>query len=169
MEEECKTWLMSGAKVTLTGADGWESAETPLKVEFKVEIPGYAVSTGRRLLLPAAVFQSGRKNSFQHAERKYPIYFSYPWQELDDLTVELPADCRIENLPETRSTELTFGNYEIKRESQAGKLRIRRQFELQGILYPKEYYGAIREFFNLVRTGDEEQVVLQSGEAIPRK
>lgn len=169
LEEECKAWLMSGAKVTLTDAGGWESAEAPLEVDFNLEIPGYAASTGRRLLLPAAVFQSGRKNPFQHAERKYPLYFSYPWRESDDLTVELPSGYRIETLPETRSTELTCGNYEIERETQAGKLRVHREFEIRGVLYPREYYPAVREFFNVVRTGDEEQVVLQSGQATPSR
>ncbi len=169
LEEECKNWLVSGAKVTLVRAGGWESPETPLSIGYKVEIPGYAASTGRRQILPAAVFQSGRKNPFQHAERKFPVYFTYPWVESDDLKIELPAGYQIESLPETRSVKLTFGNYEIKREIEKGKLRVRRQFEIQGVLYPKEYYPAVREFFNVVKTGDEENVVLQSGGAPPKE
>jgi len=89
--------------------------------------------------------------------------------ESDDLTIELPAGYRIESLPETRSTKLTIGNYEIQREFQAGKLRMRRQFEIQHVLFPKAYYSAVREFFNVVRAGDEEQVVLRSGEAAPKE
>ena len=36
---------------------------------------------------------------FEHAERIYPIYFIYPYKNIDDLKVELPLGWKISSIP----------------------------------------------------------------------
>jgi hypothetical protein len=57
----------------------------------------------------------------------------------------------------------------MKAEDRAGSLHLTRLLRSDLALVPKENYPALRAFFQLVRTGDEEQVVLQPGNAVTEK
>jgi hypothetical protein len=48
-------------------------------------------------------------------------------------------------------------------EDKSGTLHLTRTLRSDLGMVPKENYPALRTFFQLVRTGDEEQVVLQPG------
>ena len=51
----------------------------------------------------------------------------------------------------------------MKAEDKGGTLHLTRNLRSDLMMVPKENYSALRAFFQLVRTGDEEQVVLQPG------
>ena len=48
---------------------------------------------------------------------------------------------------------------------QPGHLHIQRQLDMQLLMLDVKYYGALRNFFQTVRTADEQQIVLQPGSA----
>ena len=56
LEEEVQDWLPAGAAVEERSVTGWERTEEPLTAEFSVRIPNFGTSTGRRLILPLAIF-----------------------------------------------------------------------------------------------------------------
>jgi len=165
MEDELKNRLPSNATVKLENVVGLEGSDVALKVEYSVEIPGYAAATGRRLLLPTSVFHLSKVHPFLHAKRKYPIYFSYPFQDVDDITIELPANYRVENLPPGRRAGSNVMKFEVVRESQGSKLRVRRNLALDAYYFPTDYYPSLRQFYDAVRAGDEEQAVLRVSDA----
>ena len=51
--------------------------------------------------------------------------------------------------------------YTLKVESKNGVLRIQRMLRSDLLMVDKQHYPALRSFYQLVKTGDEEQVVLQ--------
>ena len=74
-----------------------ENVTDPLKpfvYNFHIKVPGYAQRTGKRLFLQPEFFQHGIEPLFSGSERKYPVYFNYPWSEEDSVTIELPAGFR---------------------------------------------------------------------------
>lgn len=162
VEDEVKGWLPTGAKVEIESIDPWGSSQDPLRVECKVTIPNVATVTGRRELLPAALFQFGRRHAFQSATRVHPVYFSYPYQENDDITLELPAAYHIESLPNALNETSAFAEFHTSFEKNEGSLHFRRHFAINGIYFSTSYYKPLREFFDKVRASDEQQVVLQS-------
>ena len=164
MEEEVKGWLPAGASAEQQSVTGWEGTEEPLKAEFAVRIPNFGTSTGRRLILPVAIFQANEKHPFPHDKRVHPIYFPYPWQEVDEITVQLPEGYKAESLPKKRTSRPKFGKYEISYEDQGRTLRLQRSFAMGAIWFPVEHYPSLRLFFDAVRSGDEQQVVLQAVE-----
>lgn len=165
MEDELKNRLPSNATVKVESVTGLEGSDSALKVEYSMEIPGYAAATGRRLLVPTSVFHLSRKHPFLHAQRKYPIYFLYPSRDVDDITIELPAGYGIESLPRGRRIGSNVLSYEVVRENQGAKLRVRRTLALETYYFPTDYYSSLRRFYDEVRTGDEEQAVLRAGQA----
>jgi len=162
LEDRVKEWVPSGASVKLTNSPDWESSDQPLVAEFDLEVPNFGASTGRRLLLPAGVFQTDRKNPFQHAARVHPIYFSYPWEEVDDIHIEVPKGLEPETLPPAKKMDQVFGKYEISTTKEAEGLHIQRKFTMEHMMFPVEHYPYLRAFYNDVGQGDEQQMVLRA-------
>jgi hypothetical protein len=51
---------------------------------------------------------------------------------------------------------------------QAGRLRMKRTFVIDGIVFPTEAYPYIRQFFSDVRTADEEMAAFKFSESATR-
>jgi hypothetical protein len=50
-------------------------------------------------------------------------------------------------------------------ESGNGTVRVTRKLNIDLLILEQKYYMALRNFFQTVRTGDEEQILLQPGTA----
>jgi hypothetical protein len=161
LEEEIKGWLPSNATLKLEEVTGLESSEEPLQAVVKITLPGFAASTGRRLLLPTGVFVANTTNPFRHAKRVHPVYFRSPFQRLDQLSIELPGQIAVESLPETHTLSPQFGHYAFKAWEEEGKLQIQRQFVMEGYFFRTAFYPVLKDFYGRVRTNDEEQAVLR--------
>ena len=88
---------MSAAEVTDIKIENVSDHVKPLILSYHVRLPGYAQRTGKRLFLQPAFFQYGRGPMFAAGNRKYPIYFHYPWSEKDQVEFELPKGYALDN------------------------------------------------------------------------
>ena len=59
--------------------------------------------------------------------------------------------------------------YTLKVENGKDTLHITRKLSVDILLLEAKYYGALRNFFQVVRTGDDGQIVLQPGTATATK
>jgi uncharacterized protein DUF3857 len=168
LEEEVKGWLPAEATIKLEGVSGWEGSEAPLIAEFTIQASKFATYAGRRLLLPVAAFQLTRKHGFQTASRVHAVYFHYPYQRVDKLTLKLPPGYQVESLPAPAKHVTGFGRYEFSCENQASTLRLTRRLVVDGVYFRVQYYAALRDFFERVRASDEEQAVLRASQADAR-
>ena len=164
LEEELKGWLPAEATVEIDSIQHWENPEEPLRVEFTVEAPGFAATAGRRLLVPAGVLRGSRRPSFQHAKRVHPVYFPHPWEEDDEIILRAPTGYEVEGMPEPRQSSAPFGQYETSCEKHPEGVLLRRRMAVEGIYYDVAHYPALRQFFNEVKAGDEQQLVLVTTE-----
>jgi hypothetical protein len=162
LEDEVKGWLPPGTTVELKSASNWEQSGDALYAEFTLKVPNYASSTGRRLLARSGIFQANTKRFFQNARRVHPVYFPYPYQEVDDITLQLGSSGKVESLPAPRSQTVSFGSYEASCASQGGTVQLKRKMTMDGIYFTVDYYAALKAFYNTVRAGDEQQIVLQN-------
>lgn len=164
LEDEIKGWLPADARVEIREVSNWESSEDPLSVKCGVTIPSLAVPMGRRTLLPLAVFHSGRGNPFQQTQRTHPVYFSFPFQEKDEIFIELSKTARIESLPEKHDETTPFSRFWTKVESNHGNIFFERHFALEGIFFQPAQITSVRNLYARVRAADAERIVLQSEE-----
>jgi hypothetical protein len=160
LEDEVHGSVAVGINVTLTSQPDWDGAENPLTAEFEVNIPGYAESAGRRMLLTMGVFDRDDRHTFEHAEREYPVYFRYLSERVDSLDIELPENYQIATLPAARDSNLTTMAYHIGAEQDGSTIQVRRSLIENAIIIPASSYPGVREFFQSVRAGDEQQLVL---------
>ncbi len=164
LEERVTSQIGAAAEVELTNKPDWSSSETPLVAEFDLKIPGWASGAGRRVMIPAAIFTQAEKGVFEHANRVHPVYFEYPHVKTDDVTVELPPGWQVSSVPVARNEDGHVVAYSLKVDQSPGTLRLTRKLTIDFLMLERKYYPALRNFYQVVRTGDGEQIVLQPGE-----
>jgi hypothetical protein len=165
LEDQVKEFISTGTEVELSNKPDWGGSEAPLVAVFELKVPGWVASAGRRELLPVGLFGASEKHLFEHANRVWPIYFHYPYKLMDDLTVQLPAGWQVGSLPGEVDRNAKAAEYSLKVENRNGNLHIRRILRCDLMMVPKENYPILRGFFQYVRTQDDQQIVLQPGEA----
>jgi hypothetical protein len=163
LEDELKEWLPKGAIVKMEASQGWEGTDEPLVARFSVEVPDYASTAGKRLLAPAYLFQLKQNQAFTHGQRKYPVYFPYPFTEADSVSITVPSGFTIESVPQQRDAKLPYARYQNTSQFDGLHLVTQRNLFFNGVYFPLEKYSELKEFFGTVQTGDEQQAVLHAG------
>ena len=164
LEVAVTSQIEGAAQAELTNKPDWTNSETPLVAEFRLKIPEFLVNAGSRAVIPAAIFTTSEKNLFEHANRIHPIYFSYPYEKSDDITLELPDGWHVGSLPTALDKGQKELHYSLGATQGPGTVHLTRKLTINFTLVNQKYYPAIRSFFQSVRGGDNEQVVLQPGE-----
>jgi hypothetical protein len=164
LERRVTSQIGSGSEAELTNNPDWSSSETPLVAEFNLKIPSWASNAGKRVMIPAAIFTAGEKGVFERESRVHPIYFEYPHEKVDDITIELPPGWQVGGVPPPQDQDGHVLRYTLKVEQGPGTVRLTRKLTFDVLLVEQKYYSALRNFFEVVRTGDGEQIVLQPGE-----
>lgn len=160
--DEVKGWVPAGATVELTNSPEWNGSDGALVAEFNLKTQTWGTQTGRRLLVSQSFFANPVARQFDHPSRTYPVYFDYAYTFMDDITMQLPLVFRVTSVPASQDRTNGMGFYQISSENQGASLHLARKMGVTGILYPAESYPAIRNFFNQVKAGDEQQVVLEA-------
>ena len=161
LEDELRGQIPVGAEVELTNTPDWSNSETPLTADFTLKIPGWAAAAGRRALVSVGVFSAEEKHVFEHADRTHPIYFDYSFEKVDDLEIELPPGWHTSSIPDARKQDGHIVTYTMKVDDFAGTLHVVRKLGVDAGMYDPKYYAGLRNFFQNVKSGDEQQIVLQ--------
>jgi hypothetical protein len=133
-----------------------------------MKVPGWASGAGRRAMLPVGLFSATEKHLFDHTQRVHPIYFEFPFQKADDVTIELPLGWQVSSTPKAVNQDAKAIVYTMKAEEDKGTLRLTRGLVVNMILVDPKSYPTLRNFFQMVRTDDEQQIVLQPQGAAAR-
>ena len=165
LEDQAKEYIPAASDVELKNQPDWKSSSTPLIAEYDVKIPGWAAAAGRRVLLPVGLFTATEKRVFDHAERIHPIYFEFPSEKLDDVTIALPTGWQVGSLPPEQSQDIKAVSYALKVANDKQTVHLTRKLHIDVLLLEQKYYPTLRAFFQIVRKGDEQQLVLQPGGA----
>ena len=161
LEDEVKGYIPAASELELTNKPDWGSSEPPLVAEFTLKVPGWASGAGRRMLVPVGLFSAAEKHVFDHATRVHPIYFEFPYERVDDVTIEPPLGWRATNLPPARKQDAKIVLYTMNVENDKSSLHLTRRLKIDASLFEAKFYGGVREFFQIARAGDEQQIMLQ--------
>jgi len=165
LEDEVKEAIPAACDLELTNQPDWKSSSTPLVAEYTLKVPGWVSGAGRRALLPVGLFAAREKHLFDHADRVHPIYFQYPFQRVDDVSIDLPLGWLITTVPKPQKLDVKAISYALEANNDKGTLHLSRVLDVDIVLLPSNTYATLRKVFQIVRTGDEEQVILQPGGA----
>jgi transglutaminase-like putative cysteine protease len=160
LEDEVKESIPAASEAELTNSPDWKSS-TPLVAEFTLKVPGWMAGAGRRELLPVGLFSAQEKHVFDHSDRVHPIYIEHPFERVDDISIDLPLGWQIGTLPAPKKENGSIVVYTMQAENNKGTLHLTRSLDVDFLMIDQKYYPALREFFQIVRADDEQQVILQ--------
>jgi transglutaminase-like putative cysteine protease len=169
LEDQLREYIPVGVDVDLTSKPEWSNASVPLVAVYDLKVPGWASAAGHRALLPVGLFTATEKQLFEHANRVHPVYFQFPFEKHDDVTIDLPLDWKIGNIPKELNQDAKAIAYDLKVENDKGTLHLTRMLRCNVLIVEAKLYSTLRAFFQTVRTGDEEQIVVQPGAAAASK
>lgn len=160
LEQDLEADVPTGLEVKLTNTPDWTDPEAPLVAEFDISVPGWARYAGNRAIVPVGLFSRAEKHMFEHATRVHPVYFRFPYRHTDNVVIELPPGWAATSLPKARTTDIKLAKYDSTAQSEGGILSMKREVALNTILVKLDAYDQIRGFYQSVRTGDEDQVIV---------
>lgn len=147
-----------------------ENVTDPLKpyvYRYHVRVPGYAQRTGKRLFLQPEFFQHGIAPLFSGSERKFAVYFDYPWSEEDNVTIDLPRGFSLDNADSPAPCSAgPIGDYKpsIAITTDGRTMVYKRNFFFGGansIIFPVASYAPLKTYFDAVHQGDNHTVTLK--------
>ena len=164
---------ISSAELTDIRIDNVSELDKPFAYSYRIRAAGYAQRTGKRLFLQPAFFEHGVSPMFSSAERKYPIYFSFPWTEEDEVMIELPAGYSLDNA-DAPAPFSAGGISEYKPSlgiSTDGRLLVyKRNFFFGGkgnILFDVGSYSQLKTVFDALHQQDNHVITLKQGSISP--
>jgi Domain of Unknown Function with PDB structure (DUF3857) len=163
IEDVVREFIPAGIDVDLKNKPDWNSSSPTLVGDFEIKVQGWASQAGRRALIPVGLFGGPEKHVFEHASRVHPIYFDFPTARIDDVTIELPLDWKVNSIPPGHKDEGRVCSYNTTAENKNGTLHLTRDLNINVLVLETKYYGALRKFFQTVKTSDEQQIVVQPG------
>jgi hypothetical protein len=161
LEDSVRESLPVESQVTLTNQPEWSGSSPSFTAEFTIKIEGWVTNAGRRQLFPAGLFGADEKHLFENNNRVHPIYLQFPSLKTDDVVVALPSGWQIESLPPPAYQDHGLVAFKTNLVNDRGSLHISRTLRINFLLLDTSYYHALRDFFQNVRSGDEQQVLLR--------
>ena len=162
LEDQAHEYIPAGCDIDLTNKPDWTSSSPTLIAEYDLKIPGWVSGSGKRAMLPIGLFTATERHLFDHTNRVQPIYFRFPSEKVDDVKITLPVGWEVSSMPASKDQaggKIIF--YASKVESDKGSVHLSRKLSMDVLLLDAKSYPALRDFFQIVRTSDEAQVVLQ--------
>lgn len=167
LKEEIKK-QMSTAEISNISIENVSDSQKPFIYNYKVRIPNYAQKTGKRLFLQPGFFEYGKGSVFSTADRKYDIYFHYPWSEQDQIEIELPKGFSLDSaeVPDPIADDRKIGSLavDIRHNKTTNTLIYNRKFHFGGNetnLFPARSYSALKGMFDLFHKADTHTITLK--------
>jgi len=160
LKNDVERFIPTGIEAKLTNQPDWSGSDTPLVAEFDLTVPGWAQLAGKRAVFPSGLFGAAEKHTFEHVARSHPVCFDFPYRLADDVTITLPDGWKVESIPKLKGLDLKGMLYYASAEQQGQTLHLRRRIDLGVVLVAVQAYPTIRNFYQTVRSGDDEQIVM---------
>jgi hypothetical protein len=160
----------AGADVTSVKLENAGDPDKPLLMSYHIKVPDYAQRTGKRFFLPIAFFQRNAPARFSASERKYPVYFSYPWMETDEVSVTLPEGYELEQPEMPAAIPLEgVGSYKLTAKYDTAQRRLQCSRELVfgnkgAIVFSAAVYPTLKKVFDLMHQSDEHLLTLKQAQ-----
>jgi len=156
---------LPGAEVTAVQLSDPADISKPVSLNYHLKIENYATRTGKRLFFAPAVFEMNEPARYVSSTRKYDVLMKYPWSEVEDVSIELPAGYGLDQSDAPGSLGFEpVGSYGVKILKMDKRLLYHREFTFGkngGFYFPVTSYPVLRKVFAAIHDGDSHLLTLK--------
>ena len=148
----------------LDSKDSVQENNFNLSITVKGAYQRFLPQLNNRVFINPSIFnrKSGRDLPKEEiSKRKYPVYFSYPYQDIDSVIVTLPRFYKMESKPKNQAIETSFARYNTEYDLKDEQLFFVRKFELLQNHIPLSAYAEFYSFIKQVIEYDKSKFVLK--------
>lgn len=140
-----------------------------VSVVYHIKVKGYAQRTGKRLFFTPGYFEEGAQARFTEEKRELPVYFRYPWSEMDTVTIQLPSGYSMDHGDAPSPVSFApIGQYVVQMSiDKSNKLTYTRRFVFGSdslLLFDAKNYPTIKKIFDRIHDGDNHMLTLKAGQ-----
>jgi len=160
-EEESTAKTSAHRAVTITAITGMED-NGDIEVTYQLNLPHYATIINERLIIRPSLFRLNLSTPFPSSTRTHPVRFPFAWQELDAVTLKLPANYQPEmgEPPASATTPSLHYRTQVQYDAAKHALRLRREFNCGVTFVPVTAYPALKAWFDEMDRADQYDVIL---------
>jgi transglutaminase-like putative cysteine protease len=161
LREMLESRIPHSLEVKVSSITGVDQYEQPLKVSY--EVTGtLGTATGKRLVMPADLFESNSVATFSQDKRETAVDLHYPQVIQDALRINFAKGFELEAAPKNDQYQLAKrALYSESVESNPKYFVTRRAFTMGEMLFEQKEYPELKTFYSQVQTKDKESVVLK--------
>ena len=117
------------------------------KENLELSIKNYASINENEYLFRVNVFNRESYVPKRYRKRNLPLKIGRGYKDIDDYTIKIPANYKIEYLPEKREVTSKFGSYTIQfKKIDESTFTYHKNISIKEGVYPKEDYKSYRSF-----------------------
>ena len=134
-----------------------------VEASYEVELTDQVMAAGDMIYFSPMLFYAIDENPFKLAERKYPVDFAHPYEEIYVMSFELPEGFAVEELPEVQNMMLPekAGKFTYTVQQLDNSIQLTVRFKIDNPFFNFEQYPYLKEFYNQIVEKEAEQVVLK--------
>jgi hypothetical protein len=135
----------------------------PLDETFNIQI-NKAESLGSKIRINPFLFDRTKENPFKLKERFYPVNFGAPKKINYSLSLQIPENYTISQLPKNKAFALpnNGGLFILKAEYKNNELTIFTRFKIHKKAYSSDEYFALKEFFNQIIIAENSYIIIEN-------
>ena len=161
--------LPGGMEIKVAKIDNLTTAEQPLKVTYDVK-GAIGSPTGKRLLVPANLFEVNSKPTFPQAKRDLAVDMRHPSQTQDAVRYTLPASMVVESAPTAGKESMpNAAVFDTSIKNAGNSVTVYRNFTMGRTMFFTSDYPELRGFYGKVEARDQETLVLTRADASAAK
>ena len=136
-------------------------SEPQWKEELEISSPHFGNPNGDYLMFDINPVNVSQRSVKEVLNRKNEHYINIGYLDVDTIRITIPANYRIESLPESVRKSYDFGSYELTAQLQDDELIAVRKMILKEGLYPASAYEDFIGFYDLAQRNDRARCVLK--------
>ncbi|HET7871264.1 MAG TPA: DUF3857 and transglutaminase domain-containing protein [Terriglobales bacterium] len=142
-------------RITKATALNLQQPDLPLGFNYSFVVEGYAQNAGGLLLVRPRVLGSKARALLEKKEqRKFPVEFEGPVQDIDTFEITLPPGYEVDDLPPPVDAEFSFASYHSKTHAKGNVITYTRTFEVKELSVPVSKAEELKKFYRII-AGDE--------------
>jgi hypothetical protein len=140
-----------------------DSIGKSLYINYKVVIKGAVQATPELFIINPVLFFSRNENPFVSSERKFPVDFPCPMNEIYTLNIKVPDQYEVDELPSEINLKLEKNGaiFNYSPTAASNEISIRYRLNRKETFFPVDNYNGLKEFYTLLIKKQSELIILK--------